>query len=311
MRAERRAHRSTGHARTRRALLLLALFATAASAEAQTRPLKVYISADMEGVGGVATWKVQGSSQGREYEKYRQLMTREVNAAVAGAFDAGAAEVLVSDSHGDAQNIDLEALDQRVELIRGQPRPLGMMEGIDASFGAAVFVGYHGAEGEQNAGLAHTMNGAVDIMLNGTKVSEGSFNAAIAAEFGVPVVFVSGDQTVTSSLRRLLGPLETAEVKHALGFYAARMVHPDEVRRRIRDGVRRGVQRRAEIQPWKLARPVKMELHYKRVVDAELTALLPNVERLDGNSVVFTAADMLQAARFFQAVESLNTYQPE
>lgn len=292
------------------AAVFLFLAATVA-AEAQTQPLKVYVSADMEGIGGVATWKVQGSPQGREYEKYRQLMTREVNAAIAGAFDAGATEVLVSDSHGDAQNIDLEELDKRVELIRAQPRPLGMMEGIDPSFAAVVFVGYHGAEGERDAGLAHTMNGLVDIALNGTKVSEGSFNAAIAAEFGVPVVFVSGDQTVTSGLRRLLGPLETAVVKHALGFYAARMVHPEEARRRIREGVRKGVARRAEVRPWKLASPVKMELQYKRVVDAELTALLPGVERLDGTTVVFAAKDMLEAARFFQAVESLNTYRPE
>jgi D-amino peptidase len=273
--------------------------------------LKVYVSADMEGVGGVATWKVQGQSKGREYEKFRQLMTREVNAAIAGAFDAGATEVLVSDSHGDGQNLDIEALDKRVQVIRAGPRPLSMTEGIDETFGAVLFVGYHAGEGEGVATLAHTMNGLVEIKLNGTTVGEGGFSAATAGEFGVPVVFVSGDQTVGDQTRRLLGPIEVAVVKEAIGFYAAKMIHPEEAQRRIREGAKRGVERRAEIKPWRLQRPVKMEIRFTHVIDAELTAMLPSVERLRGNAVVFTAKDMLEAARFFSAVEGLNTFQPE
>src|SRR5262249_37171871 len=119
--------------------LILAIgLALASGLQAQTaaEKLKVFISADMEGVGGVSTWSVQAGSKGREYEKFRQLMTREVNAAIEAAFAAGATEVLVGDSHGDAQNIDVELLDKRVRLIRAWPRPLGMMQGIDASFGA-------------------------------------------------------------------------------------------------------------------------------------------------------------------------------
>src|SRR5262249_11016122 len=131
--------------------IVLAL--AAAGAIAQDKPparLKVLVSADMEGVGGVSTWSVQAGSKGREYEKFRELMTKEVNAAIEGAFEAGATEVVVGDSHGDAQNIDVETLDKRVRLIRAWPRPLGMMQGIDASFGAVVFVGYHASEGRAN-----------------------------------------------------------------------------------------------------------------------------------------------------------------
>ena len=124
--------------RKRRCQLLAAvavsLVATAAGAEEAEKKLRVFISADMEGVGGVSTWSVQAGAKGREYEKFRELMTKEVNAAVAGAFDAGATEVVVGDSHGDAQNIDVELLDKRVRLIRAWPRPLGMMQGVDASF---------------------------------------------------------------------------------------------------------------------------------------------------------------------------------
>lgn len=123
-----------------------ALLLLVAISAAQSRPLKVFISADMEGVGGVSTWDVQANSKGREYEEFRRLMTQEVNAAVQGAFDAGATEVLVADSHGDAQNIDIALLDGRARLVRAWPRPLGMMEGIDSSFAAAVFVGYHAGE---------------------------------------------------------------------------------------------------------------------------------------------------------------------
>jgi D-amino peptidase len=276
--------------------------------QAQTKELKVYISADMEGIGGVSTWTVQADAKGREYEKFRQLMTKEVNAAIEAAYEAGATSVLVSDSHGDAQNLDVEVLDKRAELIRGWPRGLEMMEGVDDSFGAVVFIGYHAAEGTGQAVLAHTMNGRVEIKLNGTLVSEAGFNAAIAGEFGVPVVVISGDQTVTEATRRLLGPIETAVVKHAIGFQAARMIHPEEVQRRIREGVRKGVARCAELKPWKLAHPVQMEIRFTRVVDAEFTSFLPGVQRLSGNTVLFTGRDMIEAARWFAAVEGLNTY---
>ncbi|MGH9823509.1 MAG: M55 family metallopeptidase, partial [Blastocatellia bacterium] len=164
-------------------------------ANAQNKKLKVYISADMEGVAGVSTWSVQGLPPGREYEQFRHLLTKEVNAAIQGAYDAGATEVLVSDGHGDAQNIDVEELDPRVRLIRAWPRPLQMMQSIDDTFDAVVFIGYHAGEGEADAVLAHTFSGKETVKLNGMIVPEAGFNAAIAGEFGVPVVFISGDQT--------------------------------------------------------------------------------------------------------------------
>jgi D-amino peptidase len=135
------------------------LFAVTVSVVALSADLKVYISADMEGIGGVSTWDVQAEAKGREYEKFRRLMTLEVNAAVESAFDAGATEVLVSDSHGDAQNIDVELLDKRARLIRSWPRPLGMMQGIDRTFAADALIGYHAAEGSSPGVLAHTFTG--------------------------------------------------------------------------------------------------------------------------------------------------------
>jgi D-amino peptidase len=278
---------------------------TAGSVHAQQKKLKVLISADMEGVGGVSTWDVQAGSKGREYEKFRRLMTQEVNAAIAGAADAGATEFLVADSHGDGQNIDVELLDKRARLIRAWPRPLGMMQGIDSTFAAAVFVGYHAREGAADAVLAHTFSGSMVVKLNGVEVPEAGFNAAIAGDFGVPVVFLSGDQTIAQEARELLGATETAEVKHAIGFHSAEMLPPEESQRLIREGVRRGVERRAKIKPYKISHPVRLEIRFNAVGTAELASYLPGVERMSGNTIVFTGRDMTEASKFIAVVTSL------
>jgi len=285
--------------------LFLLTFLAANLATAQEKKLKVYISADMEGIGGVSTWSGQASTKGREYEQFRRLMTQEVNAAVAGAFDAGATEVLVSDSHGDAQNIDVELLDKRARLVRAWPRPLGMMQGVDDSFGAVVFVGYHAAEGVASAVLSHTFTGRMAVKLNGTTVPEAGFNAAIAGDFAVPVVFLSGDQTICEDARRLFGPIETATVKQATGFYSATMMHPEEAQGLIRSGVKRGVERRSELKPYRQPRPVKLEIDFQDIVNAELASYLPGVERPRGNTIVFSSRDMVEASKFFQVVSNL------
>jgi D-amino peptidase len=275
---------------------------------AQQKKLKVLISADMEGVGGVSTWAVQAAPAGREYEKFRRLMTLEVNAAVAGAAEAGASEIVVADSHGDGQNIDIELLDKRATLIRAWPRPLQMMQGVDAGCGAVVFVGYHAREGTAEAILAHTFTGTMVVKLNGVEVPEAGFNAAIAGDFGVPVVFVSGDQTIAQESRELLGPIETAVVKRAIGFNAAEMMPPEESQRLIREGVKRGVERRAEIKPYRISHPVKLEVRFNDAVVAEIASYLPGVERPTGNTVIFTGRDMVEVSKFKAVLTNLRAH---
>ena len=282
--------------------VLLAAFA-AAPVSGQT-PLKVYISADMEGIGGVAT-RLQSGPGGSEYEKYRRLMTLEVNAAIEGALDAGATEVLVSDSHGNGQNIDLELLDRRAKLVRAWPRELGMVHGLDRSFAAVAFVGYHASEGQSPGILAHTFTGTVEVSLNGRKVPEGGFAGAVAGELGVPVVFVSGDQVVARELKALFGDIEAAVVKEAIGFSAAVMVPPDVSRQMIRAGIKRGIERRASFKPWKLAGPVKMDIRCESPILTEVLALMHGTTRIDGQTVRFEGADMLAVARFFEVVHHL------
>jgi len=288
----------------------IAILLLGALASAQSNRLKVYIAADMEGIGGVSTWDVQADAKGREYDKFRHLMTQEVNAAVAGAFDAGATEVLVSDSHGDAQNIDVEMLDKRVQLVRSWPRPLLMVQGIDSSFDALVLVGYYASQGQFPAVLAHniTSQRIMGMKLNGTTMPDAALAAAIAGEFGVPTVFVSGDQAVGQEMKGLVGPIETVAVKQALGFYAATMLHPETAQRLIREGVKRGLQRRSEIKPFRLAAPVKLEITFKQTVNAEVVSYLPGVERPQGDTVVFTGRDTKEATRFLSGITLMNSF---
>ena len=145
------------------------------------------------------------------------------------------------------------------------------------------------------------------MKLNGVEVPEAGFEGAIAGDFGVPVVFLSGDQTIGQEAQELLGPIEIATVKHAIGFYSAEMLPPEESQRLIREGVRRGVERRAEIRPYKISHPVKLEVRFNQVVIAELASYLPGVERTSGNTIVFTGRDMTEVSKFLMAILYLKT----
>lgn len=283
------------------------IFCSAAYGD-QPSHLSVYISADMEGISGVSSEKDQSSPASADYEKFRRLMTLEVNAAISGAYDAGATEVVVSDSHWQGNNIDMELLDPRVRIVRGFPRPLGMMQGIDKTFDAVVFVGYHASEQQYNAILAHMEDGdkISAVKLNGVAVPEAGFNAAIAGDLGVPVVFLSGDKAACEEATHLLGPIETVIVKSGSGFYSGTMLHPETVQRMIREGVKRGVERRLNLKPYRVAHPVKLEITFKETFYAEIVSYFRNVERPTANSIVYTATDMTDASRFFSAIGYLD-----
>lgn len=287
--------------RVRLGVLLACLVAPAAAAQAEKK-LKVYLSVDMEGIGGVVTGDQTGP-QGWEYQQARKWMTAEANAAIQAALEAGAAEVLVSDSHGNAESLLPDELDPRVRLARGWPRKLIMMEGIDESFAAAVFIGYHAREGMRHATLAHTMSGGriFDIKLNGQKVPEAGFNAAIAGHFGVPVVVISGDQTVIAETRRLVGDLEGAEVKTGIGT-VAKMMHPEKARELIREKTKAALGRLGDFKPWRLATPITLEVIFKAEQDAETAGFLPGVRVLDGRTIQYTGKDMVEISGFLSAL---------
>jgi len=205
--------------------LFLAMLLSFATAESQPKKLKVYVSVDMEGIVGAVTGDQLGPG-GFEYGRFREFMTREALAAVRAAQDAGASEILVSDSHGNGENLLIEQFPKDVRVIRSWPRRLSMMAGIDASFDAAVFIGYHSSTTNLRGVRAHTFSSArlTRVALNGIDMSEGAWNAAIAGHFGVPVVMISGDDAVIDEVRSLVGNIEGAEVKRSLGFHSANTV---------------------------------------------------------------------------------------
>jgi D-amino peptidase len=271
--------------------------------------MNVYISADIEGIAGIVTADELGP-QGFEYQRAREFMTGEVLAAVEGARDAGATRIVVSDSHGNGLNLLIERFPEDVEIVRSWPRPLQMMEGIDASFDAALFIGYHTAATNPAGVRAHTFSSAhlSAVLLNGTAASEAYVNAAIAGHFGVPVVLVSGDDVVVRETQGFLPGITGVTVKRALGFHSAQTLTPAAARERIRAGVRSALERRAGISPFVLEAPVTVDVVFKNYRPAELLDYLPIVERPAARTIRHTAEDMVALSRFMQFILS---YQPD
>ena len=289
----------------RRTLLIAAsLLVSAASAGAQDG-LKIYISADMEGLTGVVTAEQLGPG-GFEYGAYREIMTDEVLAAIAGARAAGATEILVSDSHGNGQNLLLDRFPPDVRVVRSWPRPLGMMEGIDETFDAAIFIGYHAGTTNPGGVRAHTFSSAnlARVALNGRDMSEAGWNAAVAGHFGVPVVMVSGDDVIVESTRALLGDVEGAVVKEAISFHAATTLTPAAGQARIRERVEAALRRLGDFEPFVLDTPVTFDLTYKNYRPSQVAAFMPGIERIDAHSIRYVGADMIEVSHVLRFLTS-------
>lgn len=291
---------STNRRAALRCGLLLTLLALLA---APARATRIYVSADMEGVAGVVTGE-QLSPQGFEYERFREFMTDEVLAAIEGARAAGGTEFVVSDSHGNGQNLLIEKFPADVEVVRSWPRPLAMMEGIDGTFAAALFVGYHASTVNPEGVRAHTFSSAslADVRWNGVSLPEAGINAGVAGQFGVPVAMISGDDAIAKEARALLPDVETAIVKWAYGFHSARTLTPAVSCARVREAARRGVARARSLKPFRVSTPIAVELRFKNYRPAEVLAYLPIVERVDAHTIRYRARDAVDAVRFLEFV---------
>lgn len=262
-------------------------------------PLKVYISVDMEGITGVVKWP-ETEEKGFDYERYRKFMTAEANAAIEGALDAGADTVLVRDAHHKSCNIIPEDLNEKALLIRGSSGgPLMMMEGINNSFDAVVFVGYHASIGTRDGILAHTMTSRLyEVKLNNTVIPELGLNAAIAGYFEVPVIFASGDRAMVNQAKELLGQREYVIVKEALGT-AARNIHPKLACRLIKEGVKKAVGQRAQYEPYILSVPYTIELNFVHEREARKAEMIPGSVMIENRTVKFTSPDFMDILKFF------------
>jgi D-amino peptidase len=288
--------------------LLGILVVTPRSATTAQRPVKVYISVDMEGIAGVVTADQLGPT-GFEYGRAREFMTGEALAAIAGARDAGATQIVVSDSHGNGESLLIDKFPPDVTIIRSWPRPLMMMQGIDSTFDAAVFIGYHASTTSPAGVRAHTISSAhlASVELNGVAMPEAGINAAIAGYFGVPIVAISGDNVAVGEAQSLLGNMEGAVVKQAISFHSAATMTPEAAQQLIRQRVKAGVARRSTLRPYIVRPPVRLDVTFKNYTPAEMLSFLSSVQRTSSHGIRFTGKDIIEVSRF---LEFINTYEP-
>jgi len=266
---------------------------------------KLFVSVDLEGCTGVVT--EDHTEPGRPaWEEARRLMRADLDAVIEGCRAGGAGEIVVCDAHDRGTNLRAAGLPAGVRLVSGSPPPLGMMAGIDESFDAALFVGYHARAGTTCAVLDHTytyrvFRVRVDDM---TEAGEIALNAALAGCFGVPVVFVSGDEAAVAEARELLPAATGVAVKTACARTSARLLPPERTRTLLRDGAQRAL--RAALPPASRPPGLSWDERALRVVFtrsdfAEAAALCPGVERVDARTV------RLEGPRFLTTFTTFTT----
>ena len=264
---------------------------------------KIFISADLEGVVGAVTGEQLGPG-GFEYNRFREFMTAEVNAAIDAAKAAGATEILVADSHGNGQNLLIEKLPKDVKLIRSWPRPLGMMEGIDSSFDGVIFTGYHSSTDNLEGVRAHTFSSArlTSVKINGKVMSEGSWNAAVAGEFGVPVIMIAGDDAAVNEVKALIGNAEGAIVKESISFHSAKSLHPDAAYDLIAEKTSYAVKNIKKYKPYKIKGPLTVSVSFKHYQPSQILSYLKMFKRTDSHTIEFKAKNMIEASHIMRVV---------
>jgi D-amino peptidase len=257
--------------------------------------MKILITADYEGVSGLVQWNSGGE---------REAVTADINAAVAGAFDNGADEVLVGEAHANMRNIIPEMLDPRASFLSGQPKPLNHIGGLDGTFDAAMLVAYHSKSGTLRGIMAHTYTGSVfSLKFNGIEVGELGTDSAIAGYFGVPVVLVTGDKSACDEAHSLLGDVETVAVKEGVSRSAGKCLHPQEARKLIKEGAKRAMGRIGTIKPFVIKPPIKAEVVFIDPTYADNLEPLPFIERVDGRTITFTASNFIDAFEIFNMAQ--------
>jgi len=295
--------------KTRMRIKLLALICLASTLAttnvcySQSDGPKIYISADMEGLAEVINSEYLGSS-GTEYMIARRILTEEVVAAIEGARSAGAGQIVVSDSHGSAMNLLLDGLPDDIEVVRGWPRPLIMMEGIDETFDGVIFIGYHSGTTNPEGVRAHTMSSAnlTGVHINGVAMNEAGFNAAIAGHFNVPVIMVSGDDATILETRELIGDFEAVITKKAISYHAAQLKSRAAVLDLTREAASRAVTRIREFRSFKPEVPVTMDVSFKNYRPVQLLGFLPVFKLKDSHTVSYTAVDMTEASSVLEFI---------
>jgi len=270
-------------------------------AAAEEASMKIFLSSDMEGTAGVVDWE-QCIGDGPQAVAGRRLLLDEVNAAIEGALAGGATEIVVNDSHSQMRNLPPQALAGQAPYISGRHKPLYMMQGLDGSFGAVLFVSYHGSVGVA-AGLSHTYNprAVAEVRLNGTVTGEAGINALVAAHHEVPVVLVTGDRCACEEAAALLPGVHTAVVKEPVGRLAAHSLHPARACALIREVAEKAVATAGQAAPPPLGPAATLEISVRTTDIAEAATWVRGVERAGPRELVISGDDLLSVFRSFCA----------
>ncbi|MGB9821315.1 MAG: M55 family metallopeptidase [Pseudothermotoga sp.] len=268
--------------------------------------MRIFISADMEGISGVVS-SSHVEPETKEYERFRRLMTKEVNAVVEAAYEFGATEVVVNDSHNNMDNILIEELHPRAVLISGSPKPWSMMQGINENYDAVFFIGYHARAGSAEAIMDHTYTGRVFYAkINGKLLSEAGLNGRLAGSFRVPVALISGDQNTIRCAKEELNDFVGVVVKEAYGRYSAKLFPFDVVKERLRNGVKQAMENIKNLKPTVEKEPVELEISFIRSAMTEMASLIPNVIKKDARTIVYKASTYVEAYKVFRICAALS-----
>lgn len=283
-----------------RILLTVCLLASCAtSAFAQAR--KVYISVDMEGISGVSG-DDQVNAGGAEYGRSRKLMAEDLNAAIRGAIDAGATDILVNDSHGGQRNLLPEDVHPTARLISHSFKRHGMMEGLDETFDAVIFIGYHAKADAPRGLFAHTGTGVLrDLQINGRSVGEGGMNAALASWYGVPVVVVTGDDAAVAEVKESVPDVRGVAVKRAINVRAVELKPLQQARQEIQQAVRAGVAAAKKGAPQRTG-PFRVQMRFRNFTIPEVATAFREVESVSPDTVAFTRETMPEAYRLIRVL---------
>jgi D-amino peptidase len=266
--------------------------------------MKLYISSDMEGVAGVCAWQqVDARTPGPDYEIYRRYYTAEVNSAIEGARKAGAASVLVNDSHGPMRNLLLEDLPADVRVIFGNRKPFSMVQDADGCNGA-FFIGYHGAAGDADAVLCHTYTPSViyEVRINGVRCSEATLNAGLLGYYGVPLLLVSGDRTTVERVQEQMPWVRGVIVKESIGNFAANSMVPAAAQRAIRREAQAAVFGANGAQLLRFQPPITLDVQLVTSAQAHLITTIPGLERTGARSARFMHDDYAVVFKAFVAI---------
>ncbi|MFI9202068.1 M55 family metallopeptidase [Streptomyces sp. NPDC053048] len=267
--------------------------------------MKILISADMEGATGV-TWPGDVLPGASQWERCRHLFTSDVNAAVAGFFDGGADAVLINEAHWSMRNLLLEKLDERAQMLTGKHKPLSMVEGVQhGDVDGIAFVGYHAAAGAEGV-LAHTYlaNSLTGVWVDGTRASEGLLNSLVVAEYGVPVVLVTGDDRTCEDAARYAPAARSVAVKDYVSRYAAVCRTPARTAADIRAAAEAATAMAVRHEPVR-GGPFTLELEFDAEHLAGAATAVPGVEQSGERRVAYTMPTMYEAIRCFKAVTTV------